>query len=219
MSDSIKVAVVTGGHRFDVPKFHTLFRELDGIDAYVQPLDDFSSPRESDREFYDVAVFYNMHKEGPVDAGRPGWMGRPRKALESWLSTGKGIVMLHHAILAFPDWEPWVKMVGLEAGSFETFSHDETMGIQVADCDHPITNGLSDWEMVDETYVMGEPDLDSHMLLTTNHPKCMKSIGWARQYNDTRVFCFQSGHDNQTWIDERFRTVLMRGIQWAARRI
>jgi type 1 glutamine amidotransferase len=33
------------------------------------------------------------------------------------------------------------------------------------------------------------------------------------------VFCFAAGHDNQTWIDESFRTVLRRGIQWAARRL
>ena len=219
MVDSVKIAVVTGGHRFDVPNFHRLFRNLDGIDAYVQPLDDFSSPRESDRDFYDVAVFYNMHKQGPEDENRPGWMGRPRQALESWVSTGKGIVMLHHAILAFPDWEPWVQMVGVEADTFDTFSHNETMGIQVVDSDHPITRGVSDWEMIDETYVMGEPDSDSHLLLVTDHPKCMRSIGWTRQYNDTRVFCFQSGHDNQTWSHENFQTVLARGILWAAGRI
>jgi len=219
MGEPIKIAVVTGGHRFDVPNFHGLFRSLEGVDAYVQPIDDFASPREQDREFYDVAVFYNMHKQGPSDENRPGWMGRPRQALESWLATGKGTVMLHHAILAFPNWEPWVKMVGVDAGSFEQFLHDETMRISVEDANHPITQGISDWEMIDETYLMAEPDAESHLLLTTDHPENMKSIGWTRQYNDTRVFCFQSGHDNQTWVDENFQTVLTRGIQWAAGRI
>ena len=79
MDDTIKVAVVTGGHRFDVPNFHRLFRKIEGVDAYIQPLEDFASSREEDRDFYDVAVFYNMHKEGPTDENRPGWMGRPRK--------------------------------------------------------------------------------------------------------------------------------------------
>ncbi len=219
MTDAIKVAVVTGGHRFDVPNFHGLFRNLKGIDAYIQPLDDFVSPGDRARDFYEVAVFYNMHREGPADENRPRWMGRPREALESWLATGKGIVMLHHAILAFPEWEPWVNMVGVVAGSFESFSHDETMRIKVADGGHPITHALSDWEMVDETYVMDEPDSDSHLLLTTDHPKCMTAIGWTRQYGDTRVFCLQSGHDNQTWKDENFQVVLTRGIQWVSGKI
>ncbi|MDP6037964.1 MAG: ThuA domain-containing protein, partial [Candidatus Latescibacteria bacterium] len=93
------------------------------------------------------------------------------------------------------------------------------MRISVEDANHPITQGISDWEMIDETYLMAEPDAESHLLLTTDHPENMKSIGWTRQYNDTRVFCFQSGHDNQTWVDENFQTVLTRGIQWAAGRI
>ncbi len=219
MDDSIKVAVVTGGHRFDVPNFHGLFRNLEGVDAYIQSLEDFASPRAEERDFYDAVVFYNMHKEGPTDENRPGWMGRPLSALESWLATGKGIVLLHHAILAFPDWDPWVQMAGVVARSFESFSHDEVMRIAVEDGDHPITRGISDWEMIDETYVMGEPDTDSHLLLTTDHPACMKSIGWTRQYNDTQVFCLQSGHDNQTWKDENFQSVLMRGIQWVSGRI
>ena len=219
MDDSIKVAVVTGGHRFDVPNFHGLFRKMEGVDAYIQSLEDFASPRAEERDFYDVVVFYNMHKEGPTDENRPGWMGRPLSALASWLATGKGIVLLHHAILAFPNWDPWVQMAGVVAGSFESFSHDEVMRIAVADGDHPITRGISDWEMVDETYLMGEPDADSYMLLTTDHPACMKSIGWTRQYNDTRVFCLQSGHDNQTWKDENFQTVLVRGIQWVSGKI
>ena len=90
MVNCMKVAVVTGGHRFDVPNFHGLFRNLEGVDAYIQPLEDFASAQEQARDFYDVAVFYNMHKEGPADENRPGWMGRPRTALESWLETGKG---------------------------------------------------------------------------------------------------------------------------------
>ena len=219
MSNSMKVAVVTGGHRFDVPNFHGLFRNLQGVDAYIQPLEDFASAHEQARDFYDVAVFYNMHKEGPTDANRPGWMGRPRTALGAWLATGKGVVLLHHAILAFPDWMPWVEMAGVSAGSFESFSHDEVMPIRVVDRDHPITQGLSDWEMIDETYVMGEPDATSRVLLTTTHPKCMQAIGWTRHYENTRVFCLQSGHDNQTWQDDNFQTVLLRGIQWVSGRL
>ena len=33
----VRVAVVTGGHFYEVVEFHRLFRSLDGIDAYVQP--------------------------------------------------------------------------------------------------------------------------------------------------------------------------------------
>ena len=211
MSNPITAAVVTGGHPFDVPGLHNLFRALNGINAYIQHMDDFATAREPVRNAYDVVVFYSMLKDGPT--------GRPLRALEGLLSSGKGVVMLHHAILGYPDWKPWVDMVGVKAASFQSYSHDEPMRIAVADQNHPITHGISNWEMIDETYVMAEPDADSHVLLTTDHPACMKTIGWTRQVDKTRVFNFQSGHDNQTWVNSPFQQVLTRGIQWAAGRL
>ena len=47
----------------------------------------------------------------------------------------------------------------------------------------------------------------------------MRTLAWTRTHNNARVFCFQSGHDNQTWQNRAFREVLSRGIHWTARRI
>jgi type 1 glutamine amidotransferase len=60
---------------------------------------------------------------------------------------------------------------------------------------------------------------DSHVLLTTDHPKSMRTIAWTRQVGQARVFCLESGHDRVTFADPNFRTVLGRGIAWAANQI
>ena len=73
--------------------------------------------------------------------------------------------------------------------------------------------------MVDETYSMASAGQDSHILLTTDHPESMRVLGWTRQFRKSRVFCFQSGHDNLTYVDPNFRKILLRGIQWCAGRI
>jgi type 1 glutamine amidotransferase len=57
------------------------------------------------------------------------------------------------------------------------------------------------------------------VLLTADHPKSMKAIAWTRQHGQSRVFCFQSGHDNDTWENAGFRNVLERGILWCAQRV
>ena len=36
---------------------------------------------------------------------------------------------------------------------------------------------------------------------------------------NTRVFCYQGGHDNQTFANPNFRTFVERGMKWVARRI
>lgn len=216
MSDSaIRAAVVTGGHSYDVLKFHELFRSLDGIDTYIQHMDDFASSSEETRDSYDTVLFYIMLMEGPADDGLPWYAGRPKTALEHLGETGQGIVVLHHAILAYPQWEVWEQIVGIQDRGFG-FDIGQSIHVDIANRDHAITRGLSAWDMIDEAYTMASPGEDSEILLSVDHPKSMEHIAWARQYKNSRVFCFQSGHDDDTWQDASFREVLRRGIRWSA---
>ena len=88
--------------------------------------------------------------------------------------------------------------------------------VGVVDAEHPITAGMTAWRMIDETYVMDDADPDNHLLLTTDHPKCMRTIAWTRQFGQARVFCLESGHDRQTFVDPNYRRVVSRGIAWTA---
>ena len=208
----IRMGVVTGGHSFDVIHFHHLLRDLEGVDSYVQHLEDFAAAPEADRDSYDVLLFYTMPRETP--------MGKPEVALSHLGSTTQGIVVMHHALLAHPGWPTWDEITGICGRDLERYSHDEQMPMVVADPQHPVTQGLSDWTMIDETYVM--PDAraanGNHILLTTRHVDCMKTIAWTRHYRQSCVFCLQSGHDNQTWADVSFRQLLRQGILWSAGR-
>ena len=211
-TDEMSVAVVTGEHAFDVPGFHAVFRSFSGMDVYIQHLDDFVADTGKVRDHYDVILFYNMHQETPEADSRVG------SALEQLGATRQGIFLLHHAILAYPEWGVWSDLVGMQDRSFG-YHHELELHVDIARANHPITRGLEAWDMVDETYTMGMPDQDSEILLTVEHPLSMKAIAWTRQCGEARVFCLQSGHDNLTFVDPHFRTVIGRGIQWCAGRI
>ena len=170
------------------------------------------------RDGYDVVLFYFMPTEGPSDEGLGWYAGKPKTALTQLSKTGQGIVLLHHAILAYSQWSVWDQVVGIQERSFGYY-HDQTVRTDVANPEHPITDALKAWEMVDETYTMNDAGEGSEILLTTDHPKSMKTIAWTRQHKNARVFCYAAGHDNQAWLDPNFRRVLDRGIQWAAGRI
>jgi hypothetical protein len=217
-TENLKIAVVTGGHSFDVPNFHALFHNLSGIDAIIQHMDDFASSPVETRDRYDVILFYTMLLDTPVDEGLPWYAGKPKTALEHLGETQQGILMLHHSILAYPQWAPWQEMVGIHERS-QGYQGGETVHIDIAKPQHVVTQGMKSWNMVDEIYLVAEPDANSQVLLTTNHPKSMKTIAWTRQYRNARVFCFESGHDNRTWTDANFLKILSRGINWAAGRI
>ncbi len=206
-NDLIKTAVITGRHSFDVPGFHAAFRSMPGIDAYVQSLDDFVADAGHVREQYDALVFFHMYMETPE--------GRIREVYETLGESDQGIVVMHHAILAYPQWDLWNDLVGIEDRNFG-YHHDVNIPVKVANSDHPITNDLSDFEMIDETYTMDSAGDDSEILLTTDHEQSMTVLAWARQYRNARVFCTESGHDNQTYIDPNFRKFTEQGIKWVA---
>jgi len=73
--------------------------------------------------------------------------------------------------------------------------------------------------MIDETYAMADAGVGSEILLTTTHPKSMTTLAWTRTYKNARVFCLESGHDNETFVNPLFQTVLARGIRWTARKL
>ncbi|MBN1583749.1 MAG: ThuA domain-containing protein [Anaerolineae bacterium] len=216
-SAKIKVAAITGHHAFDVPGFYTLFRSLPGIDAYPQSLDDYCASADQVREQYDVLVFYNFHQDTPGEKVE-WWQGDQKTVLESLGESEQGILILHHGLLAYRKWQLWSDLVGIQERGFG-YHPNETIAIHVEKADHPITEGLQDWEMIDETYTVDEPGEGCEILLTTDHPKSMRAIGWTRQYKQARVFCLVCGHDNQAFANAGFRATVARGIRWLARRL
>lgn len=215
----IRTAVITGQHSFDVPAFTRLSCVLPNVDAYVQTLDDFVADVGKVRDWYEVILFYNFHQGVPGQPEQEPWWGRgTRAALERLGQTEQGIVVLHHALMAFREWPFWSNLVGIEERGFG-YHQDQRIAVHVEDPAHPITSALADWSMVDETYTINEPGADSQVLLTTGHPNSMRNLAWTRTFGKARVFCYASGHDAQAFDNPHFRTVLSRGIGWAAHRL
>ncbi|MEE8389693.1 MAG: ThuA domain-containing protein [Anaerolineae bacterium] len=226
----ITTAVVTGEHPFNVPGFHTLFRSLPDVAYYPQHMDQFVADWGNVRTRYDVVLLFNWHLDTPPGNERGWWQSGTKEALEQLGETKQGIVVLHHAIAAFPQWEFWSELVGIPHES-RTFTFDqvpdaivfgETLHIEIADPEYPISRGLSALDIYGETwgFFAGPPGPGCHTLLTTDHPKMrMKAMAWTHQFRNARVFCLQPGHNNDTWADPNFRTVLSRGIQWVAGRL
>ena len=202
----MKIAVVTGEHGFQEQPFDAVFESMAGLEFVREDLDDFVE--DPNRHEYPTVVFYNFHRPYPTEA--------QAAALLDLTARGQGMVILHHALLAFPEWDVYSDICGIQDRSFG-YHPRQTLQVRVADASHPITEGLTGWEMGDETYTMESAGDDSTILLTVDHPKSMEVLGWAREYGDSRIFCFQSGHDNVTFSHPKFREVLERGIHWCAK--
>ena len=90
---------------------------------------------------------------------------------------------------------------------------------------HPITTGLDDFDLVTEQYWVLHDDLND-VLATTTHPApagrpwsrpVVSPAIWTRQWGQGRVFVATPGHDLATLQVPQVRTVIERGLRWAAR--
>ncbi len=103
---------------------------------------------------YDVLVLYNMSQK--ISEKR-------KKNFLALLDRGVGLVVLHHAIAAFNDWPEYWKIIGAryflkDTGvdgktiPASTYRHDVDIPCKIEDPAHPVTAGLKDFVVRDETY-------------------------------------------------------------------
>ncbi len=220
-SGKIRVLVVTGGHDFEKEPFFQMFKDNPEITfrAAEHPNMHALLKPESAKNF-DVLVFYDMHQEISDDA---------KADFLAWLKAGKGLVVLHHAIADYQKWPEYAKIIGakyyLEKTTLDgvqkarsVYEHGVRFKVHVADPDHPVTRGVSDFEVHDETYNLFDVYPDTHPLLTTDEPKSNKVIGWAKTYSQARVVYLQGGHDHFAYENPSYRKVLQQAIQWTAKK-
>jgi type 1 glutamine amidotransferase len=220
--DKINVVVVTGGHDFEHDPFFALFQGYDDIQYVEAQQKDHSELFEDISNWnYDVIVLYNMSQE----------ISPQRQAnFKALLDKGVGLVALHHAEGAFQNWEDYRKIVGtkyplkpqeIDGVSYQpgTYLHDVDLTVHVRDRKHPITKGIDDFQIHDETYKGLWFAKDNHVLLTTDHPTSDTTIGWTRPYGKTRVVLIQLGHDSKAYANANYRELIARSVRWVAEKL
>jgi hypothetical protein len=215
----IRVLLSYGGHGFEEQPFFAMFDALPGV-VYTKA----QLPKDADllkpglEKQYDAIVMYDM-----VAAITP----EQQKAFVALLNAGIGLVSLHHNMGAHRDWDEFPKIIGgrffVKDGEIggkkytkSGWSHGEDMKITVADQQHPITRGLKDFVIHDESYNKYYTAANVRVLLKTDYPKNDPSVAWVTQYGKSRVFYLMLGHDHLAWENPNYSEILARGVRWAA---
>jgi len=216
---TIRVLLTFGGHGFEQEPFFAMFDALPGVEYTKAPLPESAGLLKPGLEKdYDVIVMYDMVK---------GISPEQQENFAKLLQQGIGLVSLHHNMGAHRDWPEFVRIIGGRFFLQETeiggrrygksgWAHGQDMHVTVADADHPITRGLKDFTIHDETYNNYYTSPDVHVLLKTDNPKNDPEIAWVKQYGQSRVFYLMLGHDSQAWKNPVYPKLLLRGIRWAA---
>ena len=207
---------------------------------------------------YDVYLFYDAFAgrapgaNGSRMSGADTVPSRETQAnLKALMQAGnKGFVFFHHSVSSWAHTWP--------AGVNGTNAYSEVIGgvadwgaplknvrgkdyppsgfkiqpqrITVVDKNHPITAGLDDFDLVDESYLWPVFEDSVRPLLRTNavqtaenyrpqqagHPQGSSLTGWYKAAERSPVVYIQHGHNNEAWANPNWRRLMSNAIKWAA---
>jgi len=215
---SVRILLVTGGHSFNERAFYNLFHSMDSI-----AFDTVTQPSAEDLwdagmvNAYDVVVFYDMTSE----------ISEPSKrGFLEMCDAGEPLLFLHHSLCSYQNWPEYKNITGgkyyLEPppgrSKASRYRHDITLEIFPAGSPHPVVShtlrGKRSFVLTDEGYADIEVLPDVTPLLMTSHPDCFPLVGWTHRYRNSPVIYLMPGHDEKTFSDPMYLTLVRNSILW-----
>lgn len=219
-SGSVRILVITGGHGYKTEQFNEMLNSLGpDITWKIAELPGaYEMFRTENRDQYDVLVFYHMWQTISDDQ---------KEIFTDCIRSGKPLVALHHSICAFDDWPEYWNIIGgkyfhkpttINGKEYPACSyiHDLNFRVKNVNPNHPVTLGVPDFDIFDETYKGYYVAENVTPLLITDEPSSTPTIGWAKEYGKSRIVVLQSGHDAPTFENINFRKLLKQSIIWVS---
>jgi type 1 glutamine amidotransferase len=212
-ADAVRVLLVTGGHGHDI----SFYSVLDGYDDLAVRVDSHPDALAGGSlNGTETVVLYDM----------PGAMTpEQRQGLRAFVEAGGGVVALHHAIAGRNDWRWWWHDV--VGGRYlrepdadqpaSTYKHDEELEV-TAVAKHPVTEGVTSFRILDETYkgIWISPEVTP--LLATDNPTSDGPVAWIGPHPKARVVFIQLGHGREAHLHPAFRRLVRNAVLWTAGR-
>ncbi len=132
-----------------------------------------------------------------------------------FVANGGGYVGIHSATDSFKKADRYWEMVG---GRFAGHGGGKYT-VYIYDREHPITKGLQDFEIQDETYSHSyHKNAIMRCLTRMNRGKERQAMSWVSHYGKGRMFYTGNGHGREAWSNPHFQRLVVRAAYWAAGR-
>jgi len=214
-TDAVRALLVTGGHEHET-SFYSLFEGCKNLGRV--PVSDSATAFQKDlRDKYDVLIMYDFSR----DLSETG-----KTNLRAFVESGKGVVVLHHALLNYQRWPWWYEnVVGgsyrlQNEGRFRASTYKGGQSIDLAPHGkHPITEGIEPFQVMDETYQHMWVSPRAQPLLFTNNPTSDRFPAWIGPCATSRVVAIQLGHGPTIFDHPAYRKLVHNAVLWAAGRL
>jgi type 1 glutamine amidotransferase len=212
---AVRGLLITGGHDHET-SFYTLFHGYEDLGRV--PVTSSAAAFQGDlRGKYDVLIMYDFSRD-LTETGK--------KNLRAFVESGKGIVVLHHALLNYQAWPWWYEDV--VGGSYRlqrdgdippsTYKGGQKIFV-TPEGEHPITRALGSFQVVDETYKHMWFSPKVRPLLITDNPNGDRFLAWVGPCATSRVVAIQLGHGPTVFSHPAYRALVHNAILWSAGRL
>jgi type 1 glutamine amidotransferase/glyoxylase-like metal-dependent hydrolase (beta-lactamase superfamily II) len=144
------------------------------------------------------------------------WMTpEQERAVVAFVEAGGGLLSLHNSLGLYPEGGPYL---GLLAGVYRGHGPLEEFRVKVVDPAHPITRGVSDYEIADEQHTPLADTTRVHLLLESRSERgVLAAAGWAREAGKGRVAHLANGHTRDSLTHPAYRRLLENAVRWCLR--
>jgi type 1 glutamine amidotransferase len=142
-----------------------------------------------------------------------------KQNLLDFVKGGKGFVVSHLSSASFKEWDEFKKLCGRNWVMGKSGHGDRSVfKAKIANKNHPITQGLEDFETDDELYAKMQGDAPINTLVTADSDwsKQTEPLVFTLDYGQGRVFHHTFGHDGKAINTPGVQKLIQRGTQWAA---
>jgi type 1 glutamine amidotransferase len=211
---SIRALLLVGGHEHDA-SFYSVFRDMREIEGL--PIDAAANAFKRDlRDKYDVVVMYDFTRDLNDVC---------QKNLRAFVEGGKGVVVLHHALLNYQTWPWWSEQVvggryrlQREGGRPSSGVKNDQQFFVKPRGSHPVLKGINPFHATDEAYKNMYFSERIEPLLTTDNPAGDPVVAWVGPCRTARVVAIQLGHGTSIFSHPTYRALVRNAIVWTAGR-
>lgn len=132
-------------------------------------------------------------------------------ALVSFVTDGKKLMAIHTATAVDAKNEKYVEMVG---GRFVTHSPYHEFTVNVADPGHPVVEGVKDFEITDELYVLDRTPSAASVLLTAEWDGRAQPMLYTRAHGRGKVLYNALGHGMDAYENPNLEKLIVQGARW-----
>ena len=158
-------------------------------------------------KYYDAILIYGNHAALTPDQ---------EKVLADFVEAGKGIVALHSATEMFSGSARYTSMIGAVSAPVSGAATGSEFTAEIVQTAHPAVQGVKPFATWDETVTFTKQTAtDRTVLMERVDGTGRTPWTWVRNQGKGRVYYTAYGHDQRTWNNPAFQTLVEKAVVWS----